>query len=536
MPVNNKLDIETVTKEVISEIDKFLSKVSALKQAADWQLKAEMKLTKDLQKMFGAAFNKTLSKLKGMQSVPASGPQRKALLSEIENLKDKFGKTVGAAAIDAENIGRLRTGALTEFAIGDFSKQYSRLISDHTFEASQRTMDRMIGGVMDNLNRSYEQGLGINDAAEELRSKFSSMQDYELKRIARTEIQSHQNEGAHNTIVESGCQYEQWWTAEDERVRGNNPKDIADHISMHGQIVRVGDPFSNGLMYPGDRSGPIEEIINCRCRTVPFIMPEGCIAPSGVNYFYEDDLIEISDLVKMPEEEGPQLGEAETRTVAETIEEQRPVFYEAKTKSEAEEYARNFSKGDISYRGLDINVANDINKALYDCKIGDEIPKLDGIYTKAWGKKSSFARYEVVNNRLAINTSIMKNQKTIDEINKLGEDSFRLLKQNYQGLPIKLKIKYADYYQAERSLVRADNATEIIMHELGHHIDYSLIQKDKELLKIIDMKRPNEFAKLSGYAGYSRSEFIAESFTAYRYGEADKVIPELVKYFKEMGL
>jgi len=60
--------------------------------------------------------------------------------------------------------------------------------------------------------------------------------------------------------------------------------------------VRVGEPFSNGLYYPGDRSGgdgTIREWINCRCRLVPFLMPEGKMAPIGKNWFYEGDLKDL---------------------------------------------------------------------------------------------------------------------------------------------------------------------------------------------------------------------------------------------------
>ncbi len=52
--------------------------------------------------------------------------------------------------------------------------------------------------------------------------------------------------------------FQQWWSAKDSRVRGRNPKDKADYIKMHGEIVRVGDEFSNGLLHPGDKGRKIE--------------------------------------------------------------------------------------------------------------------------------------------------------------------------------------------------------------------------------------------------------------------------------------
>ena len=271
------------------EIENFLKNLVVIKQIPDWQFKAERLLTKKLQDLFSDTFKKTISELKRV-GVPSSDIQKKMIVSEIKGLEDKFKTVISETAVEASNVSRGKILLTLGFPITEFSQQYSDLIANHIFVASQSTMDRLVGEVMDNLTRSYEDGLGINEAAESLRSDFDSMQDYELKRIARTEIQSLQNEGAHLTIQELGVTYEQWWTAEDDRVRGNKPEDTADHVILHGQIVRTSNPFSNGLMYPGDRSGPIEEWINCRCRVVPFLMPEGYMAPLGLNSFYEYEL------------------------------------------------------------------------------------------------------------------------------------------------------------------------------------------------------------------------------------------------------
>lgn len=44
------------------------------------------------------------------------------------------------------------------------------------------------------------------------------------------------------------------------------------HMDMHEQVRRQGEPFISGngneLRYPGDRSAPIEEWINCQCYLV----------------------------------------------------------------------------------------------------------------------------------------------------------------------------------------------------------------------------------------------------------------------------
>ena len=83
-----------------------------------------------------------------------------------------------------------------------------------------------------------------------------------------------------------------WVTAHDDRVRGLKETDTADHVELDGEIIRLGDTYSNGLKYPGDTDGPIEEWINCRCANAPFNMPYGYTAPP-LEQFRESDLIRI---------------------------------------------------------------------------------------------------------------------------------------------------------------------------------------------------------------------------------------------------
>jgi len=165
------------------------------------------------------------------------------------------------------------------------------LLRSRAFEASARTINRMREDISGLLERSYREGIGQDEAARLLRDSFDDMADYELKRIARTEINSAQQEANFEDLRGLDVQYLQWITAGDDRVRdGQNGK--ANHRILNGQIVRLGDPFQNGLKHPGDRSGRLDEWLNCRCSSVPFILPRGKTAPA-LPYFYERDLISI---------------------------------------------------------------------------------------------------------------------------------------------------------------------------------------------------------------------------------------------------
>ncbi len=166
----------------------------------------------------------------------------------------------------------------------------------NTFQASDKTLSRVTQNISNNLADSYHEGLGIRDAGRKITREFSSLKGWESRRIARTEINTAQNEGAFSAYDELGVEYHMWWTGQDNRVRDS-------HAPLHGHIVAVGNTFSNGLLYPGDKSGKINEWINCRCTTIPYIIPLGKMAPQGLTEFTEDQLEDIPAYRPMTVEE-----------------------------------------------------------------------------------------------------------------------------------------------------------------------------------------------------------------------------------------
>ena len=86
--------------------------------------------------------------------------------------------------------------------------------------------------------------------------------------IARTEIGQLYGFADYASKEKIGIEYHQWVTSHDEFVRGNDPEDEANHVVLDGEVVKVGDKFSNGLLYPSDLNGPPAEIENCRCVAV----------------------------------------------------------------------------------------------------------------------------------------------------------------------------------------------------------------------------------------------------------------------------
>lgn len=153
------------------------------------------------------------------------------------------------------------------------------------FTASQRTLTRVDENINQILTDGYKSGEGINKVANDLTKRFNQLQTWEAKRIARTEIHNSHNRATMDKYNEYGVQYTMWVAADDNRTR-------ISHREIDGEIIRLGDTYSNGLRYPGDTDGALKEWINCRCSNAPYVVPYGYIAPNKPQ-FKENELIKI---------------------------------------------------------------------------------------------------------------------------------------------------------------------------------------------------------------------------------------------------
>jgi HK97 family phage portal protein len=77
------------------------------------------------------------------------------------------------------------------------------------------------------------------------------------------------------TIVHSGAGYGQNQAAAQSRIvighgwiTSLDGRERDSHAAIHGERKPFGQAYSNGLMYPGDPSGPAEEVIQCRCNEI----------------------------------------------------------------------------------------------------------------------------------------------------------------------------------------------------------------------------------------------------------------------------
>ena len=165
---------------------------------------------------------------------------------------------------------------------------------DKVFIASQATLNRVDTSIKTLLTEGYQSGKGINYVANLLIKRFDQLQTWEAKRIARTEIHNSHNTAVMDTYQELGVEYTMWISAGDDGRTRETHLGPADGVpdGVDGEIIPMGGTYSNGLQYPGDTSGPIEEWINCRCSNAPYVIPYGYTAPP-FSPFREEDLIKI---------------------------------------------------------------------------------------------------------------------------------------------------------------------------------------------------------------------------------------------------
>lgn len=123
------------------------------------------------------------------------------------------------------------------------------------------------------ISRGFQENLPLTEIAQQIKEQYEwwklpdpQQLTYRAMRIARTEVHSAAGFGQHAGVLAAtrDLQVETiktWLSSRDDRVR-----DL--HAAIDGQSVPINEPFSNGLMYPGDPSGPGYEVINCRCTEV----------------------------------------------------------------------------------------------------------------------------------------------------------------------------------------------------------------------------------------------------------------------------
>ena len=179
--------------------------------------------------------------------------------------------------------------------------------------------------------------------------------------IARTEVGRAIHAGTFVGADKSPFQKQKMWVAaKDNRTRGNpanGQKDKADHWHLDGQTVDFNDKFvdirsGSQLDHPHDPQAKAVDVIRCRCT---FVVINKRDANGNLIRKNTGMVLPISRPLNVPPPPPPQ--------------EIRPTFAPARNIKEAEQYAlQNLGIKYANYKGVNIDIANDMNKAIFNIK------------------------------------------------------------------------------------------------------------------------------------------------------------------------
>ena len=172
--------------------------------------------------------------------------------TEARNIMQTFGERIlGNEKRLRKDIGDDPFEQAMQNYIRIYGLQHAELITRTTKEQLKQL-------IQDGLN----DGIGTEQIARNIRKKIPSMAQFRAATIARTETHTAANFGSQAAAEATGLVLmKEWAAAEDDRTR-------PDHSDADGQVVPMDGSFTVGgvqLQFPGDPSGPPEQIINCRC-------------------------------------------------------------------------------------------------------------------------------------------------------------------------------------------------------------------------------------------------------------------------------
>ena len=121
------------------------------------------------------------------------------------------------------------------------------------------------------LSQAISQGVLQGESIDKIAKRLSAavgMDEHGAIRNARTMMTAAQNGGRVDAYLRGkamGIELQQKWQAtEDSRTRKS-------HRAIDGEVIEVGEEFSNHCHFPGDPVGPGREVYNCRCTLIPLV-------------------------------------------------------------------------------------------------------------------------------------------------------------------------------------------------------------------------------------------------------------------------
>jgi phage-related protein (TIGR01555 family) len=182
----------------------------------------------------------------------------------IDDMNKELTLIISDMNIEAAEFGALR--ALKDLGLeGSVDFGTTEAVIDRALKASKEIDNATKREITEQLAKGAAEGESRDAIARRINNIFEDSNLARSNRIAQTEINAASNKARADEYVKHGVEKHEWLTG------GANIRDTHLANEADGPIP-IGEAFSgNGLRWPGDYSGPPEEVINCKCTLAPVV-------------------------------------------------------------------------------------------------------------------------------------------------------------------------------------------------------------------------------------------------------------------------
>lgn len=140
------------------------------------------------------------------------------------------------------------------------SPRARKWVEEHIGESIGSIAESNLKDAIKAIDAGFDAGKTTPEIARDLKQYYDESESWKAYRTARTEVATASGYGQHDAAIQAGMNTKGWLSSRDDRVRETHQP------PLDGEKQPISEPYSNGLMYPGDTStGNAGEFINCRC-------------------------------------------------------------------------------------------------------------------------------------------------------------------------------------------------------------------------------------------------------------------------------
>lgn len=395
-------------------------------------------------------------------------------------------------------------------------------------------MDNLKSDLAIELQKGFIAGVSSREMARRLKENAFEKSERDAFRLARTELRRIQTDVAKDNYERNGIEQYEYMAV--------NPSACPICKELDGRI------FDVAKMKAGLNAPPIHP--NCHCTTAPHIDDNE----------YEQWLTWLEK--GGTTEQWDAMSDRDRRNWYDKIvgnlpkeEPQEEGFIPAKTKAEAEEYARQFANN-VDYKGVSLANANAINEQLTMLTKKYPINKLDSISTGGRGVMNANFRSLSINGKKL--GKVLNDEATNFELNKaMNKASIKAMQERWAGKKMPFSIEH-DIEKLQKQIrferwgvhsMYENHVKAVVTHEYGHILSdqyFGMINKERAnpnyntpwdaRLRDMDQRwkdalqraRDNgDIYNISQYANSKPSEFFAECFALKVMG-GKKKLPKYV--------